>query len=214
MNFRVSVKRLKKRLLLTLILLILIFSLLFAFVEGRLTPLMRTLANAYASQLINGIASRAVADYLEKTGVRTGDLVTVNYNDGGVSTVSVDTARLNMMSSEISALMTEKLDGNRRTFSVPAGNLFSSTLLAGKGPEIPVSVLYAGGISCGYESAFSEAGINQTLHRVLLRFTVTMAAVVGAKGFEFETCAEAVVCETVIAGKVPTFYVGTSDIGT
>ena len=167
---------------------------------------MRTLACAYASRYINEVTSCAVADCIVESGIKTSDLVSVNCTGGGISTVSVDTVRLNLLLSGISSLITARLSESEQTFSVPAGNLFSSTLLAGKGPDVTVRLLFAGGISCGCDSTLSSAGINQTLHRVTLRFTVSLTAAVGARDFGFETTSENVVCETVIAGSVPNVY--------
>ena len=208
MVFHIFCKRVKKRLFLTLFFLIVAFSLIFAYIDGRLTPLIRTLASAHASRTLNDVASNAAAEYIKTCGVSASDLVEVRSSEGGVSAVYVNAAAVNLLASGVSSLISERLSDVGQTFSVPLGNLFSGTLLAGRGPDITVRLLYAGGVSSRYESTLSTAGINQTLHRVVLCFTVSLVAAVGARDVGFETTAECMVCETVIVGKVPTVYVG------
>ena len=208
MKFRFSVKRMKKRLFFTLFFLIIAFSLIFAFIDARLTPLIRTLASAYAATMLNDITSGAAAEYIRENGGSTSDLVEVRQSADGVSAVYVNSAAVNLLASGISAIISARLCENEKSFSVPSGNLLSGTLLAGRGPEISVKLLFAGSISGNYKSSLSSAGINQTLHRVTLCFNVAMTAAVGAKDVGFETVSECMICETVIVGKVPTVYVG------
>ena len=206
MRSRVFLKKLKKRLLITLIMLIVAFSLLFAFIDGRLTPMMRTLAVSFASRFINDVTSAAVAEYITENGITADRLARVG--DDETNPITLDTAAVNLLSCGVSALISSRLTGCEESFSVPVGNLLSTSLLAGKGPEITVRLIFTGRLSCEYNSSLSSAGINQTLYRVTLRFTVGMAAVVGARAFDVESTAESVVCEAVINGKVPSVYLG------
>ena len=61
-------------------------------------------------------------------------------------------------------------------------------------------------ITCTVHGDFAESGINQTLHRVLLRVTVEVTALLPGAVRTFAVPADVCVAETVIVGKVPEAY--------
>ncbi len=107
---------------------------------------------------------------------------------------------LNIINDEILALDTSDL-------GIPLGSLFLPELLAGKGPGIPVHILSIRNSDASFSNSFSEAGINQTLQRLLMEVSVDVAILVLGQTESFTVSSQVVVAETVIVGQVPdTFF--------
>lgn len=107
---------------------------------------------------------------------------------------------LNIINDEILAMDTTNL-------GIPLGNLILPEVLSGKGPEIPVSILSIRNSDAGFESHFTEAGINQTLQKLTMNVSVDVAILVLGKSENFTVTTQVVVAETIIVGDVPdTFF--------
>lgn len=106
------------------------------------------------------------------------------------------TAILNLINDEILAMDTANL-------GIALGNLFLPELLSDTGPEIPVHILSIRNSDASFDSAFSEAGINQTLHKLSMVVSVDVAILVLGKTQLFTVSSQVVVAETIIVGEVP-----------
>ena len=60
-----------------------------------------------------------------------------------------------------------------------------------------------------FSSHFSQAGINQTLHKLTMEVSVDVAVLVLGRTESFTVTSEVVVAETVIVGAVPETYLQT-----
>ena len=72
--------------------------------------------------------------------------------------------------------------------------LAAATLALGAGSTLHVS------------DSFVSAGINQTQHRVCIRFTVEMSAILPGYSTSVDVTDEVCVAQTLIVGQVPEFY--------
>lgn len=106
------------------------------------------------------------------------------------------TAILNLINDEILAMDTAML-------GIALGNLILPELLSDSGPEIPVHILSIRNSDASFESSFSEAGINQTLHKLSMVVSVDVAILVLGNTQIFTVCSQVVVAETIIVGDVP-----------
>ncbi len=133
--------------------------------------------------------------------------VTVNFGDNGkIGSISVNSSFLNLFSSEIVADSILFIENSSSSFGIPLGNITSARILSGLGPKIKVKIIPLGSVSGGIQSNFTEAGINQTLHRLTLNIKALIEVL-----SPFETCrAEInliyVISETVIVGDIPNVY--------
>ena len=109
---------------------------------------------------------------------------------------------LNIINDEILALDTSDI-------GVPMGSLFLPEFLSGKGPVIPVHILSIRNSDAVFSSDFSQAGINQTLHKLTMEVSVDVAVLVLAQTTSFTVTSEVVVAETVIVGDVPQTFLQT-----
>ena len=106
----------------------------------------------------------------------------------------------NLINDEILAMDASEL-------GIPLGNLVIPELFSGKGPVIPVSIISIRNSDASFFSTFTEAGINQTLQRIIMDVCVDVSVLVLGRTDSFAVSSQVVVAETVIVGQVPdTFF--------
>lgn len=130
--------------------------------------------------------------YFEKD--LNGRITALKTNIGEVNKLKTDT--LNIINEEI---MTD----DHSDIGIPIGSLILPEFLSGRGPQIPVRILAIRNSDASFESNFSHAGINQTLHKLNMSVLVDVAVLVLGKTVSFTVESEVVVAETIIVGDVP-----------
>ena len=169
--------------------------------------LARTQVMNVTSDLINDAIARQIETgeiaydrmvYFEKD--LDGRITALKTNMSLVNRLKTDT--LNRINDEILALDSDHI-------GIPIGSLILPELLAGKGPRINVRVLSIRNSEADFESRFSEAGINQTLHQLTMVVSIDVAMLVLGKTSSFTVTSEVVVAETVIVGEVPQTFLQT-----
>ena len=154
--------------------------------------------DAIAKQIADGIIQYDRIVYFEKD--LDGRITALKTNMSEVNRLKTDI--LNIINDEILALDTSDI-------GVPLGSLFLPELLSGKGPSIPVHILSIRNSDANFSSAFSQAGINQTLHQLTMLVSVDVAVLVLGQTSSFTVTSEVVVAETVIVGDVPDTFLQT-----
>ena len=90
---------------------------------------------------------------------------------------------------------------------IPVGSLILPELLSGRGPQIPVQILSIRNSDGSFESHFTEAGINQTMHKLTMEVIIDVSVLVLGSAESFTVSSHVVVAETIIVGQVPdTFF--------
>ena len=123
--------------------------------------------DAIAKQIAEGVIQYDRIVYFEKD--LNGRITALKTNMSEVNRLKTDI--LNIINDEILALDTSDI-------GIPLGSLFLSELFSGKGPAIPVHILSIRNSDAGFVSAFSQAGINQTLHQLTMEVSVDVAVLV------------------------------------
>lgn len=154
--------------------------------------------DAIAKQIAEGIIQYDRIVYFEKD--LNGRITALKTNMSEVNRLKTDI--LNIINDEILALDTSDI-------GIPLGSLFLPELFSGKGPAIPVHILSIRNSDASFVSAFSQAGINQTLHQLTMEVSVDVAVLVLGETSSFTVTSEVVVAETVIVGEVPTTFLQT-----
>lgn len=154
--------------------------------------------DAIAKQIAEGVIQYDRIVYFEKD--LNGRITALKTNMSEVNRLKTDI--LNIINDEILALDTSDI-------GIPLGSLFLSELFSGKGPAIPVHILSIRNSDASFVSAFSQAGINQTLHQLTMEVSVDVAVLVLGETSSFTVTSEVVVAQTVIVGEVPTTFLQT-----
>ena len=101
----------------------------------------------------------------------------------------------------------EELEGlDVSQIHIPLGSLVDLDILWGLGPELKVHAMTVGTVEGEFESSFSSAGVNQTLHRIELVLHIPLTLMLPAGAVETNCDTRLCVAETVIVGQVPQFY--------
>ena len=197
---RIFRKKRKGKLPLRFLLAVLIPAGLFFWMDANLRPVILTMAEEAMND--------AVFDVMRSGGLYD-DLMTVVLDDNGrVSVMRADTARMNELATT-SALRVQQNLGEiaEAGISIPMGAALGSQLFAGSGPRITVKIVPVGAVSTEFMSEFSSAGINQTRHRIFLKLDTTVQMVIPTGTQTARVSAQVPVAESIIVGAVPDSFV-------
>ena len=200
-----------KRWLQRLLIVFLILAVLFFTMRSRYRDVISDLAKTQVmnstSDLTNDAIARQIAEgnilydrivYFEKD--LNGRITALKTNMSEVNRLKTDI--LNIINDEILALDTSDI-------GIPLGSLFLPDLLSGRGPAVPVHILSIRNSDASFVSHFSQAGINQTLHRLNMEVSIDVAVLVLGETTSFTMSSQVVVAETIIVGDVPDTFLQT-----
>ena len=196
-----------RRMLILLCVLMVAFLLFRSRYRQVIRELAQTQVTNATSDLINDAVARQIGQgdiaydrivYFEKD--LNGKITALKTNIGEVN--KLKTATLNTINDEILSM-----DASR--IGIPLGSLILPEFLSGRGPRLPVEVLTIRNSDADFESNFSHAGINQTLHQVHMAVWVDVAVLVLGSTVSFSVEADVVVAETIIVGDVPDTFLQT-----
>ncbi|SHM24552.1 sporulation protein YunB [Ruminococcus flavefaciens] len=174
-------------------------------IEKRIKPYAVLQAEHFAQKTANEIIEHSVSEYLRNNKFTYNDFAAVLY-DEKKKIVSVETIpyTINKTQSDLTLLINKELElSGKRTAKIALGSLTSSYLLTGKGPKINIRVSPIGVADVKLKSDFSEAGINQTRHRISAIVCVKMTSSVPLYSFETKSDFEFILAENILIGDVP-----------
>lgn len=192
----------------TLLLLFLLLAVFLA-IDRNFRPLVFSLAEArsaaMASQVLSGALAEAIGD-----GVTYEELMNVRMDDRGqVALLSANTVMMNRLAARAGEAALRRLNNmSSERVTVPLGAVLGTTLFAGNGPGVPVSIVPIGSIATDFATEFEACGINQTRHKVFLKVTASVRIVIPAGAKTTQVSANMLVAESIIVGAVPEGFVG------
>ena len=130
--------------------------------------------------------------------------------NGRITALKTNMSEVNRLKTDILNIINDEILAlDHSDIGIPMGSLFFPELLSGKGPTIPVHILSIRNSDANFVSHFSQAGINQTQHRLNMEVCIDVAVLVLGQTSSFTTSSEVVVAETIIVGDVPQTYLQT-----
>ena len=154
--------------------------------------------DAIAKQIANGIVAYDRIVYFEKD--LDGKITALKTNMSEVNRLKTDT--LNIINDEI-------LSDEHSQMGIPLGSLFLPELFSGKGPQIPVKILAIRNSDADFDSRFTHAGINQTMHQLRMCVLIDVSVLVLGETVSFTVQSDMVIAETIIVGAVPDTFLQT-----
>lgn len=187
--------------------LLLVFLLLFVVVERNLKPTILAIAEAKARLIATEAINNAIHQKVV-TDVDYKDLIYVHKdNRGRIVLMQPNTVKINKLASDTTLEVQGTLEKLPTTgFKIPVGQVLGSQLLASYGPKIKVTIFPVGTVRVEVEDEFTEAGINQTRHRLYLEVLTNIKIVVPLVSTYVKVTTQVPVAETIIVGEVPTSY--------
>jgi len=177
-------------------------------IDDRLRLIATNYAKNRAKIVANAVINETVSRYLDENEISYSDLVKINSTgEGRVTSVEFDTVALTKLKAGIITNVQNVIsDRELQVLNVPIGTLTGNQYLNNRGPTLHIEFKMSSAVFSKISSAFSSAGINQTLHKITLDIKAEIYFVMPwyRTSGEFET--DFLLAETVIVGEVPDAY--------
>lgn len=182
---------------------------LFLVAAFHLKSVLSSLAVTRVSNTVNRVVTAAVNDTINNGGIRYNDLITFEKDgQGQITALQTNMAEFNRIQSAIvDDVLSRMSEVSTSDLAIPLGTLTGSALLAGRGPIFRVRMQFVGSSTARFENEFTEAGINQTKHRIILSVDVSVSILLPGFSTYTKVSNDFTVAETVIVGTVPGSYV-------
>ena len=130
--------------------------------------------------------------------------------DGRITALKTNMSEVNRLkTSVLNRINNDVLTMDTSQLGAPLGSLILPEFLSGKGPSIPVHILSIRNSDAEFLSDLTQAGINQTLHKLIMEVSVDVSVLILGQTGSFTITSEVVVAETVIVGQVPDTFLQT-----
>ena len=194
-----------------LIILVVAVSLAFLMLRSRYRDIIQELAQTQVKNTTSDLTHDAIAKQIAQGVIQYDRIVYFEKDlDGRITALKTNMSEVNRLKTDILNLINDEILAlDTSDIGIPLGSLFLPELLSGKGPAIPVHILSIRNSDAAFTSAFSQAGINQTLHQLVMVVSVDVSVLVLGQTSSFTVNSEVVVAETVIVGDVPSTYLQT-----
>ncbi len=194
----------------TLLLLVLCLAVFFLF-RSRYRDIIRELAETQVKNTTSDLTNDAIARQISDGIIQYDRIVFFEKDlDGRITALKTNMSEVNRLKTDILNIINDEILAlDTSDIGIPLGSLFFPELLSGKGPAIPVHILSIRNSDASFSSNFVQAGINQTLHQLIMVVSVDVAVLVLGQTGSFTVTSEVVVAETVIVGDVPNTFLQT-----
>lgn len=200
-------RRLKSLLIILLIAVVLLLSLF----RWKFNQPIRELAQAQVINATSDLINDAIDRQIEAGDIHYDRIVYFEKNlDGGITALKTNMSEVNRLKTNTLNLINDEILAlDQSDIGVPIGNIFLPELFSGRGMTIPVQIIAIRNSDAYFESNFTQAGINQTLHRLNMSVLVDVSILVLGRSSSFTVSSEVVVAETIIIGDVPDTFLQT-----
>jgi sporulation protein YunB len=204
------------RLIYIAISILLIFLIFFVSLDKRLRPIITDYSASVGETLMIKLVDETVAQIFEEEGVEYDDLVTLSRDENGnVTSLQINTAKINYIKSNISVMVAEKIAQKERyTLKIPLGTIIGNEYTVGRGPDIKFKMQITTTVIADFESRFYSAGINQALHQIHIKVKMNGQTVIPWYRSAFNLETSVIAAETVIVGITPDAYTNVIESGT
>ena len=186
--------------------LILFFSL-----RSKYRLIIDSLAQTQVKNATSDLTNDAIAKQIASDNIRYDRIVFLEKDlDGRITALKTNMSEVNRLKTDILDVINDEILAlDHSDLGIPLGSLFFPEIFSGKGPTIPVNILSIRNSDANFVSHFSQAGINQTLHRLNMEVSIDVAVLVLGQTSSFTMTSEVVVAETIIIGDVPQTFLQT-----
>lgn len=128
-------------------------------------------------------------------------------NEGNIIMIKSNVFPINEIISDVAVKIQNSLDARgREDIKIALGTFSGFKLLAGRGPQIPITISSMGNVETDLRSEFTAQGINQTLHRVYLQVVCEVSVLSPYHNITYKISNQVLLAENVIVGKIPNTY--------
>lgn len=180
---------------------------LLAGIDVFIRPTLKTLLDYKCRTAAERIISNAVFDRLggEET---AGDIVSFTFDsDGRIAALNTDRVKINSLKALLNDAVNEGIDAlGDETVRISLGTLTGLSFLYGTGDELVFRMEPKGRAETRLKSSFKSAGINQTIHSIILEVDAEISPMMTGYSEDVAITYDILIAQTVIVGSVPDSY--------
>ena len=201
-------KRLKKIRICFLIAIVILFASFFV-LRSKYRLTIRDLAETSVKNATSDLANDAIAKQIENGNIQYDRIVYFEKDlNGRITALKTNIGEINHLKTDILNIINGQILAlDAADIGIPIGSLFLPEFFSGKGPSIPVHILAIRNSEASFTSNFCQAGINQTLHQLIMQIDVDASILVLGETSSFSISSQVVVAETIIVGDVPNTFI-------
>ncbi len=171
-------------------------------IEPTVDVLCINMAKGIATQISNEQATVVMSNY------KYDDLSSVVRDEQGkIRMIKMNIILVNEITSDVAVKIQEAINNyNKSNLYIRLGTFTGSKLLSGRGPKVEIKVSTIGNVNTDLISEFSQAGVNQTLHRIYLKVDCSISVLTPFNTKEETITNQVLLAEAVIVGDVPETY--------
>ncbi len=192
---------------------IIVIILIMVYFNAIVNPVILNTSESKVRSLTLKAINSAVAEVVSDSALYN-ELVTITTNDeGDVSLITANSILINRLSKELAKIAQSKIENiGQQGVLVPLGTFSGMPILVGRGPNVKIKLLPIGSISCTFESEFTQAGINQTHHRIYVNVESKVTMILPVENRTISNTVQVLICESIIIGKIPSTYLNSSQL--
>jgi sporulation protein YunB len=197
-------KRLGKRLI---VCGVLVFAFAF-YIDMQVRPLFERISEYQSRVAAVRIINDVILTELNSDAYNYDNIINVGFDENGeIKSITSDMQTINRLKSRSTLLINEAVGAlEKMDIGISLGTASGVAFLYGRGPIVPVRVMPKGAANAELVSDFSSAGINQTLHRIIMEVEVDITAIIPGFSKTMTVKTNYIVAETVIVGDIPHMY--------
>lgn len=200
-----------RRILIRLGIIILVLLIILLTLRSKYRFVIRDLAQTSVMNTTSDMTNDAISKQIAAGEIAYDRIVYFEKDlDGRITALKTNMSEVNRLKTDVLSIINDEILAlDHSDIGIPMGSLFLPELFSGKGPAIPIHILSIRNSDASFSSSFSQAGINQTLHRLNMEVTIDVAVLVLGETSSFTVSSEVVVAETIIVGQVPNTFLQT-----
>lgn len=185
--------------------LILIIALICLIAVFYSRPMIFEYAKSYSKSFLLNTANRAVIEIINEENITYNKISRVSRNETGqITGIEIDTEKINLLKSKIASRISEIAEQTEfHDLKIPLGTFLKNEYTTGFGPKITMRMQISPYVSVDFESKFTDAGINQTLHQILIRIDGSATMLLLGTYCTGSVSTSAIAAQTVIVGEIP-----------
>ena len=186
-------------------------ALLLLLFRSRYHDTIRSLAQTQVINSTSDLINDAIDQQIETGNILYDRIVYFEKDlDGRITALKTNMSEVNRLKTDILNIINDEILAlDTSNIGIPIGSLLLPEMFSGRGFHIPVHILSIRNSDAGFESFFTEAGINQTLQQLTMNISVDVSILVLGRTESFTVTSQVVVAETIIVGQVPDTFLQT-----
>ena len=196
-----------------LALFLLILCALIVYLDSRIRPVVKGMAESAASIVSANVVNKAVYDCLALEDERGEEIILLEKDSsGGIVAIHSNIAKINRLKAVITtAAQEEMMKHTDGAVTIPLGNITGIDFLSGRGPDITIKYKMSSSVQTAVTSDLPSAAINQSRHRIMLDVTTNVYIIMPAFNTSTSSTTSYCIAETVIVGDAPDSYAEMTD---